>query len=50
MKLSDFINVELIANPYNWIVIFLMLAIASFAWGIVDPLKVNNNDVQGSPP
>lgn len=44
------INWKLIANPYNWIVIFLMLAIASFAWGIVDPLNVNDNDTQGSPP
>ena len=43
------INWELISNPYNWIVIFLMLTIASFAWGLVDPLKVDNNR-QGSPP
>lgn len=43
------INWELIGNPYNWVVIFFMVAIACVAWGIVDPLKVNAA-AQGSPP
>lgn len=50
MAFPKLINWDLISNPYNWIVIFLMITIASFAWGIVDPLKVNGDDVQGSPP
>lgn len=50
MALSKLINWELISNPYNWVVIFLMLAVAGFAWGIVDPLRVDENDKQGSPP
>jgi hypothetical protein len=42
------INWELIKNPYNWIIVYLMVTIFAFGWGLVDPLKVN--DTQGSPP
>lgn len=41
------INWELASNPYNWIIVFLMVAIFAFAWGLVDPLK--SPEVQGSP-
>ena len=50
MALPKILNWDLIANPYNWVVIFLMLAIASFAWGIIDPLNTNAEKSQGSPP
>ena len=45
--LGKVINFELIRNPYNWVVIFLMVAIAAFVWGMVDPLKTT--DPQGEP-
>ncbi len=50
MAFPKLINWELASNPFNWVVLFLMVAIAVFAWGIVDPLNVNADDVQGSPP
>lgn len=37
--LGRVVNLELIRNPYNWVVVFLMVAIAAFLWGLVDPLK-----------
>lgn len=43
------VNMELLSNPMNWVVVYLMVAIAALAWGLVDPLNVNNNS-QGSPP
>lgn len=30
MQLSDFFNVELAANPYNWVVITLMAVFGAF--------------------
>jgi hypothetical protein len=45
--LDRLINLGLIANPYNWIVVFLMVAIASAAWTLIDPLKIQQ--AQGSP-
>lgn len=44
------INWELIANPYNWIVVTLMVAIFAYAWGMIDPLNVDRTRTQGSPP
>jgi len=41
------INWELARNPYNWIIVFLMVGIFAFAWGLLDPLKVDAT--QGSP-
>jgi hypothetical protein len=41
------INWELIRNPYNWIVVYVVLAFAVFAWSLLDPLNVNAP--QGSP-
>lgn len=46
--MPKFINWELAKNPYNWIVVILMVSIFAFAWGLVDPLKVAAP--QGSPP
>ena len=42
------INWELIRNPYNWIVVYLMVAIAALAFAMLDPLKTTT--AQGSPP
>jgi len=42
------INWELIRNPYNWIVVYLMVAIAALAFAMLDPLKTTA--AQGSPP
>lgn len=36
------INWELISNPYNWIVVTLMVVIFAFAWGLIDPLKTSD--------
>jgi hypothetical protein len=44
------INSELIGNPWNWVVILLMVAIFAHAWGMLDPLKTQDNSMQGSPP
>lgn len=33
------LNLDLIRNPYNWIIIMMMVMIAAFVWGLVDPLK-----------
>jgi hypothetical protein len=39
MTLSDVVNVSLLANPYNWIVVALMLAIGVFALNLLaEPL------------
>lgn len=43
------INWQLASNPYNWIVILLMVTIAAFAWGLIDPLRAKPT-MQGSPP
>jgi hypothetical protein len=45
--LAKVINLDLIGNPYNWFVIFFMVAIAAFVWGMVDPLK--STAPQGEP-
>lgn len=37
------INWELASNPYNWLIVLAMVAIAALAWGLVDPLRVNAN-------
>ncbi len=42
------INWTLAANPFNWVIMFLMVAVFAAAWGILDPLKTNAS--QGSPP
>lgn len=45
------LNLELMKHPANWIVIPLMVAIAAYAWSLVDPLKTrSSNYSQGSPP
>lgn len=31
MNLSDFVNLELLSHPYNWIVVVLILAISTMA-------------------
>ena len=38
MTVSDVINLELLAHPYNWIIVVLMLALSSFALCLIlDP-------------
>lgn len=46
--LGKVLNLNLIANPLNWAIVFLMVAIAAFLWGMVDPL--NSTATQGEPP
>jgi len=31
MELSDFINLELLSHPYNWIIVVLMLSLSVMA-------------------
>jgi hypothetical protein len=31
MDVNDFVNVELLSHPYNWIIVVLMLALSTFA-------------------
>lgn len=42
------VNWQLLRNPYNWIVIWLMIAIAALAVSVLDPLGATST--QGSPP
>lgn len=37
--LEKVINVDLIRNPYNWVVVFLMVASFALAWSMLDPLQ-----------
>ena len=32
---SDFINLELLKNPVNWIIVFLMIAIAGLSLSLI---------------
>lgn len=41
------INWELARNPYNWVVVFLMVAIFAVAWAQIDPLLTTA--AQGEP-
>jgi len=41
MALSDIINTDLLLQPYNWIIVVLMLALAVFVLhAIADPSDV----------
>lgn len=46
--LAKVINLDLIRNPLNWVIVFLMVAVAAFVWGMVDPLQTSAT--QGEPP
>jgi hypothetical protein len=37
--LGRLVNLELLANPYNWIVVYLMVAIGAMVFALIDPLK-----------
>lgn len=34
MSLDDIVNVDLLANPFNWLVVIGMLAISTFILGL----------------
>lgn len=41
------LNFDLLRNPYNWIVVWLMVAVAALAFAMLDPLQTDA--AQGSP-
>lgn len=42
------LNFDLLRNPYNWVIVWLMVAVFAFAVAVLDPLNVSAT--QGSPP
>jgi hypothetical protein len=41
--LDKIVNIDLLRNPWNWIIVYLMVIFAVFLFTLVDPLQAGVN-------
>lgn len=44
------VNTELLINPVNWIIVWLMVGIGAFVFALLDPLATARNSDTSGPP